>query len=197
MNVTPAIIEERRRLGIDTYDEVWDGGYHVNPYPLLEHQRLCTDLLVQVAPWLSGDRGRLMLGINIIDAAAGWDDYRCPDLVFIAEARLQRLSREGMRGEGPDAAFEIRSPGDDTYRKLPFYAALGVREVVVIDRDTKRVEVFRLDMNASPPGYAQIDVDEDGWVVALTLDVAFRGGRGDSPVVEVRDMRAAEHSARI
>ena len=40
--------------------------------------------------------------------------------------------------------IEIRSPEDETYDKLPFYAALGTREVVVIDRDTKRTEIYRL-----------------------------------------------------
>ena len=35
--------------------------------------------------------------------------------------------------------MEIRSPGDESFEKLPFYGRLGVCEVLVIDRDTKVV----------------------------------------------------------
>ena len=37
----------------------------------------------------------------------------------------------------PTVVVEIRSPGDETMEKLPFYAQIGVPEVWVIDRDTK------------------------------------------------------------
>lgn len=36
--------------------------------------------------------------------------------------------------------------------KLPFFAALGVREVIVIDHDTKRTQIFRLARDMSSPG---------------------------------------------
>ena len=39
---------------------------------------------------------------------------------------------------------EIRSPGDETMEKLPFYAQLGVPEVWIIDRDTKVPELYVL-----------------------------------------------------
>jgi len=32
---------------------------------------------------------------------------------------------------------EIRSPGDETFDKLPFYERMGVAEMLVIDRDSK------------------------------------------------------------
>ena len=34
-------------------------------------------------------------------------------------------------------------PGDESYEKFPFYAAVGVRELLVIDRDTKEPELYR------------------------------------------------------
>jgi len=37
-----------------------------------------------------------------------------------------------------------REPGDDTYDKLPFYASLGVAEVLIVHRD-RQVQLFRLD----------------------------------------------------
>lgn len=43
-----------------------------------------------------------------------------------------------------ELAVEILSPGDETYDKLPFYAAVGVREVLVVDPETLGVELFVL-----------------------------------------------------
>jgi len=42
----------------------------------------------------------------------------------------------------PDVVFEVRSPGDETYEKLSFYAAVGVDAVVVVERETTAVQVF-------------------------------------------------------
>jgi hypothetical protein len=39
---------------------------------------------------------------------------------------------------------EVRAPRDETYRKLPFYAALDVREVLVLHPAERRAELFRL-----------------------------------------------------
>lgn len=38
---------------------------------------------------------------------------------------------------------EIRSPGDDSYAKLPFYAERGITEVLMVHED-RRVELYRL-----------------------------------------------------
>lgn len=197
MNVTPALIEERRRLGIDTYDEVWDGEYRVNPYPLLEHQRICTGVLVWLTPRLAHERGTLILGLNLLDAPSGWHNFRCPDLVFVAAHHEHILMRDGIRVEGPDALFEVRSPGDDTYKKFPFYAKLGVREVIVIDRNSKRPDVFRLRGAGSGTDYATIRPDADGWVLAQTMDVSFRWVQAGTSAVELRDERAPGASTRI
>ncbi len=37
---------------------------------------------------------------------------------------------------------EILSPGDETYAKLDWYGSVGVGEVLVIDPETRRVELF-------------------------------------------------------
>lgn len=38
--------------------------------------------------------------------------------------------------------IEILSPGDETYDKLAWYAGLGVGEILVVDPDTRAVELF-------------------------------------------------------
>jgi len=36
------------------------------------------------------------------------------------------------------------TPGDESYEKLPFYAALGIPEIWIIHRDTKEPEIYLL-----------------------------------------------------
>lgn len=39
-----ALLERRRRAGVDRLDEVWQGVLHVVPGPSLEHARISTQL---------------------------------------------------------------------------------------------------------------------------------------------------------
>ena len=48
-----------------------------------------------------------------------------------------RVDRDAYLEGGPTVVVEIRSPGDETMEKLPFYAQLGVPEVWIVDRDTQ------------------------------------------------------------
>lgn len=67
-------------------------------------------------------------------------DYRVPDSSYFTP---DLLSERGV--EGPAAlVVEVRSPGDESYAKLPFYAELGVAEVLVVHPATRGVELFRL-----------------------------------------------------
>jgi Uma2 family endonuclease len=96
-----------------------------------------------------------------------------------------------MRGGGPDAVIEIRSPEDETYDKLPFYAALGVRDIIVIDRDSKRPEVYRL----AGAEYVAPAQDSDGWLRAEAMTVRFRVISGPPPRLAIEDV--ADASVRV
>jgi hypothetical protein len=65
----------------------------------------------------------IVTGINVFRAD---DNYRIPDVSYVSKGREGILAEDGARG-GPDAVIEVRSPGDETYDKLPFHATLGVR----------------------------------------------------------------------
>ena len=57
------------------------------------------------------------------------------------------LPDRGPQGEAmfvrTTVVFEVRS-GDETYEKLPFYAAVVSKAVVVVERDTKAIQMFAL-----------------------------------------------------
>ena len=171
LEVSQAELARRKLTGIDRWDEMWEGVLHMSPAPSDEHQRILTELAAFLLPLMKrSERGLLRVGINVFRQGAGEEDYRIPDLTFVAAERKAILAEDGMRGGGPDAVIEIRSPGDESYEKLSFFADLGVREVLVIDRDTKKPEVFRLVGRQ----YQAVAQKLEGWLPSESLGVRLR-----------------------
>jgi Uma2 family endonuclease len=184
VHVTDRELADRRSKGLDRRDELWEGVLHMTPAPSLEHQRLLDRLIGFLEPRLRATgRGHLVSGINVFQSAT---DYRIPDLTFVATGREHILHDDGVRGEGPDAVIEIRSPEDETYEKLPFFGALGVREVIVIDRDTRRPEIHRL----AGAQYVALQPDRDGWLGSETMGVRLAQRGGTPPRLVVEDIEA-------
>ena len=171
VNISDGELAERRRTGIDRYDEMWEGILHMTAAPSVEHQRILDELIAFLGPLLRRSaRGTLRSGINVFNDASKAIDFRIPDLSFVAAGRAHVLAADGTRGGGPDAVIEIRSPDDETYDKFAFFAGVGVREVIVIDRDTKRPEIYRL----AATSYVRLQEDRENWLLSETLNVRFR-----------------------
>lgn len=162
-----SMLEERRRLGLDGHDEMWDGVLHVVPPASGDHQVLGSSLLVALFPVARslGLVASYETGLFRAD-----DDYRVPDLLV---SRPQARSPRGA--EGAELVVEIRSTGDESYAKLGFYAAVGVREVLVVHPGDGRAELFRLTGDRLLP----VTADAEGGVRSDVLGVRFtaRGGR--------------------
>jgi Uma2 family endonuclease len=185
LEVSDAELAKRRLTGVDRWDEVWEGVLHMAPAPTDEHQRILDELIEFLRPLLrKSGRGILRSGINVFDDASPSENYRIPDLTFVKAGRSAVMKADGIRGGPPDAVVEIHSPADETYEKLPFFAKLGVPEVIVIDRDSKAVEVFRLSRGA----YAKVAADAVGAVTAESLEMSFR--RTEEVRLVVRDLRS-------
>jgi Uma2 family endonuclease len=123
---------------------MWEGVLHMPPMPNRSHQ----DLEGAIEAWLRqfwapSSGGRCYHQINVA-SIGGWPtNFRIPDLVLLNPDRFHIDKNEYFEG-GPTVVVEIRSPDDETYEKLDFYAQLGVVEVWVIDRDSRRPEIFAL-----------------------------------------------------
>ncbi len=191
LGISEQELARRRQLGLDRWDEMWEGVLHLVPSTSYEHQRILDELIEFLGPHVKRRRGILRSNINVFNETAVKADYRIPGLTFIAAGRERSIAPDGIRGGGPDAVFEIRSPDDETYDKLPFYAGLGVREVIVIDRDTKEPQIYRLAGSA----FRLVPQDEHGWVTADTLRVRFRHAPGTPAHLVVED--ALDPSARL
>lgn len=127
-------------------DEVWDGVYVVSPIANNEHQWLLMQLGVVFYSVIDAARGdRLYGGIIVSDRAEGWQqNYRIPDLALVLRGNTARDLDTHLCG-GPDLVVEVLSPGDLARQKLTFYAKIGVREVLVIDRGPWSLELYRLE----------------------------------------------------
>ena len=138
VNAPESLLDERRRLGMEKFDERWEGEWHfVNP-PKSWHPRLNFDLGLVLGP-----RAR-QLGLEPFGDSTGVfadkeTDWRIPDQVYV---RPDQVIEEGVTGA--ELVVELCSPGDESYEKLPFYAGRGITEALIVHRD-RRFELFRLD----------------------------------------------------
>ncbi|MCU1370945.1 MAG: hypothetical protein JWO77_2139 [Ilumatobacteraceae bacterium] len=136
-----SVLAERERLGLDRHDEVWDGEYHMVPQANNEHMRVEGELYAALLPVVRRTDLEIRIELGLFDpAVAGNTNFRVPDLVIYAP------EIGSLRGADGAAALvvEIRSPGDDSFRKLPHYQHFSVGEVLIIDRDTKVVRRWEL-----------------------------------------------------
>jgi Uma2 family endonuclease len=129
------LLERRRALGQDLLDEVWEGVYVINPAPAEGHADIAQQLAVMFdAPARSAGLWPRMSIFNLGEPG----DYRIPDGGLLRE-RTNRVY-------APTAALvvEIVSPGDDTPKKVPFYAKHGVEELVIVDPQQRTVKWLAL-----------------------------------------------------
>ena len=133
---------ERAASGANRFDEAWEGVYVMNPMPNDEHQQLVNRfaaIFQDVIDWPG--IGDVRPGVNVSDRLENWrDNYRVPDVAVFLKSGEARNCGEFWRG-GPDLAIEIVSAGDRTREKVPFYASVGVRELLIIDRGPWLVEL--------------------------------------------------------
>jgi Uma2 family endonuclease len=138
------ILRQRRASGNDRWDEVWDGVYILMPNPNIEHQGIAGRLLMvfgQVIEWPG--LGRVFPGVNVSDRLDDWtQNYRCPDVAVYLNGNTA-VDKGAFWLGGPDLAVEIISPDDRSREKLDFYARVGVRELLLVDRDPWSLELYQ------------------------------------------------------
>jgi Uma2 family endonuclease len=137
---------ERAATGADRYDEVWESTYMMAPMPNDEHQQIVSRLasiFQDIIDWPG--HGHVRPGVNISDRIDGWQqNYRVPDVaVFLNDGRAE--NHEAFWYGGPDFAVEVTSPDDQTAEKLPFYARVKVRELLIVERTPWQLVLLSLD----------------------------------------------------
>jgi Uma2 family endonuclease len=127
-----ALRERRRVSGLGRLDEVWEGVLHMVPAPTFEHAQIAQQLAELLGP-IARDAG-LTAAMHEVNLGDSQDNFRVPD---------GGLYRPGARGAWQHTAalvVEIVSPGDETWQKLPHYAAHEVDEVLILDPEKRTVD---------------------------------------------------------
>ena len=128
-------LAQRRRLGQDGRDEVWDGVLHLVPTPHSSHGRLAHRLSTALAA-RAAERGLSPMGE--FNLGTGDRDYRVPDMGWTSTP----LEEATLYVPSVEVVVEFESPGDETWAKVPHYLARGVDEVWVITPQTSSVQVL-------------------------------------------------------
>jgi Uma2 family endonuclease len=177
---------ERARTDGAQHDEVWDGVYFMSPLPNIEHQLIGSRL------WLVFDsvigrpeHGMAIHGLNVSDREEGWtENFREPDVAVILEGNPGKDCGTHFCG-GPDFLVEILSHDDLAREKRPFYSKLGVRELLIVDRDPWALELYRLEEgDLALTGRSSLDEPES--LPSAVLPLVFRLVPGKNrPTIEV------------
>jgi len=125
------VLERRRRSGLDRLDEVWEGVLHMVPAPSLERALIDAQLIRLLGPCADAAGLRLSGECNL---GADEQDFRVPD------GALHRTSAHGTWHPTAALVVGIVSPGDESWEKLPFYAAHDVDEVLIVDPAKRSVD---------------------------------------------------------
>ena len=165
--VPDELVEERRRLGLDRHDEMWDGVLHMVPPASSAHNEIGADL-ARILGRVALARGlRRFNEPGVFDPAiADMTSYRVPDLGY---ARPEDVSVRGIEGRAV-LVVEVLSPKDESYGKLPFYRRVGVEELLYVDPETRVFEVRR----PVDDGWCLVAPDEGGWTPLESLGVGIR-----------------------
>ena len=142
------LLARRRRLGLDTYDEVWDGEYHMNAAPNRGHGRL-DKLIARLLDPIAEAVGL----VSVTQINVGIEhDFRVPDAAYL------RSEGDPSQVWIDDVAIvvEVLSPNDETYAKFDHYFAYGVDEIIVADPARKVIEIHV----RAGEGFARLDASD-------------------------------------
>lgn len=140
-----ALIERRRALGQDLYDEVWEGTYIMAPQARPQHGLVQEELAVLLRP-LATRAG--LVGTGPFNLGAP-DNFRVPDWGY------HRQAPSDTYVETAAIVVEVLSPDDETFNKFAFYAAHGVDEILIADPDGRTVRCWQL--RNDQPAYDEVD----------------------------------------
>jgi Uma2 family endonuclease len=164
-----ALLDRRRRSGLDRLDEVWVGVLHMIPAPGHAHARVAQQLAELLGP-LAREAG-LEATMHEFNLGESEHDFRVPD------GGLHRPGAAEMWHPTAALVVEIVSPGDETWDKLPFYAKHRVDEVLIVDPENRSVRWLALAGDAYEP------VELSGRIVLGPRELAQR--------IEWPDLQAA------
>jgi Uma2 family endonuclease len=161
------LLQRRRRSGLDRLDEVWEGVLHMVPAPSGQHAYLAQQLAELLGP--PARAAGLVAAIGEFNLGEDAHDFRVPD------GGLHRGIPRSTWYPTVPLVVEIVSPGDESWEKLPFYAAHAVDEVLIVDSRERSVSWLGLASGEYRP------IERSGLIDLGSQELA---GRLDWPPVD-------------
>ena len=159
-----AALARRHELGLDTYDEWWEGVYRVVTGPSPEHGELVARLAAYLLPMADAAGLKVSAPANI---GRDKDDCRVPDLALF-RPDTPRTSPAFLAAA--ELVIEILSPAEEPGAKLDFYARWGVSEYLEVDPAHQLLRLLsRSEDQWKPASRSEIlgfDVQPTGFVSA-------------------------------
>ncbi len=137
------LLARRARSGLDRLDEIWDGELHMVPAPGHAHASVAQQLAELLGP--AARAAGLEATMHEFNLGENERDFRVPD------GGLHRPGAATMWHPTAALVVEIVSPGDESWQKLPFYAAHHVDEVLIADPHTQSVDWLALENDEYRP----------------------------------------------
>jgi Uma2 family endonuclease len=186
-HIEEELLERRRACRGDRFDEVWDGVYVMAPLANLEHQKLMINLgSAFVNAFAAQPEVHVFPGVNVSDRKKGWEkNFRCPDVAVVLPGS-RAVDCDTFYFGGPDFCVEIISDYDRSREKFEFYSRVGVRELLLIDRNPWRLELYRLEgselklAGAVDPSSQEVLVSQ-----VLPLTFSLRAAPPGRPQIEI------------
>jgi len=124
--------------------EIIDGDLLVTPAPLSKHQLVLGNLYWWLRSYLEKNpMGRALFAPT--DVVLSEFNVVEPDLLFLSNARRDRLTRKNIQG-APDLVVEVLSESTrrtDEVRKRKLYGSADVLEYWIVDPELETVKVYR------------------------------------------------------
>lgn len=184
------LIARRQRLGLDHWDEVWDGVYVMTPPADIEHFGVSNDLVTVLTITMKwAGLGDVFSGVAISDRREDWKkNFRVPDAcVFLKNNAAEDCETHWFGG--PDFAVEIVSPNDRSRKKIPFYEKVGTRELLIIDRRPWRLSLHRL-LDGMLRDVGQSTVADPRTLASEVVPLSFQlTGAAERPAIRVKHLK--------
>jgi Uma2 family endonuclease len=129
------------RPDVPEWSELYQGVLIVAPPPDMRHQIALSRLHNTLFVFAEHAEGIALVAPTgvVLAADIGFE----PDVLYLSPERVHLLKQRGIEGP-PDIVVEVASPGTrrfDRLTKLPTYLEYGVREVWIVDPESRTVEV--------------------------------------------------------
>ncbi len=153
------LLARRRALGLDSFDEVWDGEYHMNPSPNARHGQVQFQLAVLLDPLL-----RNAGLIPILEFNLGVEsNYRVPDIGGL------RTPTSATWVDDAALVVEVLSPDDEALEKFSHFAEFGVAEVMLADPEAESIQLYRRSQAPDEPATGFVETRSSS-LLGVTAD---------------------------